>query len=29
MITIRKELHRDAEARETLLDLCFGNARFH
>jgi len=28
MITIRKELHRDVEARETLLDLCFGDARF-
>jgi predicted N-acetyltransferase YhbS len=27
-ITIRKELHRDVEARETLLDLCFGDARF-
>jgi predicted N-acetyltransferase YhbS len=28
MITIRKELHRDVDARETLLDLCFGDARF-
>jgi predicted N-acetyltransferase YhbS len=28
MITIRKELHRDIEAREALLDLCFGDARF-
>jgi predicted N-acetyltransferase YhbS len=28
MITIRKELHRDVEARETLLDRCFGDARF-
>ena len=27
-ITIRKELHRDVEAREALLDLCFGDARF-
>src|SRR6185436_15675543 len=28
MTTIRKELHRDVEAREALLDLCFGDARF-
>jgi predicted N-acetyltransferase YhbS len=28
MITIRKELHRDVEAREALLDQCFGYARF-
>ena len=28
MTMIRKELHRDVEARETLLDLCFGDARF-
>ncbi len=28
MITIRKELPRDVDARETLLDLCFGDARF-
>jgi predicted N-acetyltransferase YhbS len=28
MITIRKELHRDVEAREALLDRCFGDARF-
>ena len=28
MITIRKELHRDVEAREALLDLTFGDARF-
>ena len=28
MITIRKELHRDVEARETLLDRAFGDARF-
>jgi predicted N-acetyltransferase YhbS len=28
MITIRKEYHRDVEAREALLDLCFGEARF-
>jgi len=28
MITIRKELHRDIEAREALLDMCFGDARF-
>jgi predicted N-acetyltransferase YhbS len=27
-ITIRKEYHRDVEAREALLDLCFGEARF-
>ena len=28
MITIRKELHRDAEARETLLDEAFGDTRY-
>jgi predicted N-acetyltransferase YhbS len=28
MITIRKEYHRDVEAREALLDNCFGEARF-
>ena len=28
MLTIRKEFHRDVEARETLLDRCFGDARF-
>ncbi|MPZ38794.1 MAG: GNAT family N-acetyltransferase [Rhizobiales bacterium] len=28
MITIRKEFHRDVEAREALLDRCFGDARF-
>jgi predicted N-acetyltransferase YhbS len=28
MITIRKELHRDAEAREALLDRCMGAGRF-
>ena len=28
MITIRKELIRDTEAREALLDLSFGEARF-
>ena len=28
MITIRKEFHRDVEAREALLDQCFGDARF-
>jgi predicted N-acetyltransferase YhbS len=28
MITIRKELHRDVEARDALLDLSFGDARF-
>ena len=28
MITIRKELARDIEAREALLDLAFGDARF-
>jgi predicted N-acetyltransferase YhbS len=28
MITIRKELHRDVEAREALLDRCFGDDRF-
>jgi predicted N-acetyltransferase YhbS len=28
MITIRKELHRDVEAREALLDRCFGDERF-
>lgn len=27
-ITIRKEFHRDVEAREALLDRCFGDARF-
>jgi predicted N-acetyltransferase YhbS len=27
MITIRKEFHRDVEAREALLDQCFGEAR--
>jgi predicted N-acetyltransferase YhbS len=27
MITIRKELHRDVEAREALLDLTFGDER--
>jgi len=27
-ITIRKELHRDVEAREALLDQCFGEGRF-
>jgi predicted N-acetyltransferase YhbS len=28
MITIRKEFHRDVEAREALLDQCFGDERF-
>ena len=28
MVTIRKEFHRDVEAREALLDLCFGEDRF-
>ena len=28
MTMIRKELHRDVAAREALLDLCFGEARF-
>ncbi|MCB8822452.1 GNAT family N-acetyltransferase [Microvirga rosea] len=28
MITIREEVHRDVEAREALLDACFGPARF-
>jgi predicted N-acetyltransferase YhbS len=28
MITIRKELHRDAEAREALLDNAFGETRY-
>jgi predicted N-acetyltransferase YhbS len=28
MLTIRKEDRRDVTAREALLDLCFGNARF-
>ena len=28
MITIRKELHRDVDAREALLDLSLGNERF-
>ncbi|WP_112664602.1 GNAT family N-acetyltransferase [Microvirga flavescens] len=28
MITIREENFRDVEARETLLDTCFGPARF-
>lgn len=28
MITIRKEYHRDVEAREALLDQCFGDERF-
>jgi predicted N-acetyltransferase YhbS len=28
MITIRKESFRDVEAREALLDACFGSARF-
>jgi predicted N-acetyltransferase YhbS len=28
MITIREETFRDVEARETLLDACFGEARF-
>lgn len=28
MITIRKEFHRDVEAREALLDQCFGETRF-
>ncbi|MBB4041022.1 putative N-acetyltransferase YhbS [Microvirga flocculans] len=28
MITIREEIYRDTEAREALLDACFGPARF-
>ena len=28
MTTIRKEFHRDVQARETLLDRCFGDERF-
>ncbi|MBZ6077416.1 GNAT family N-acetyltransferase [Microvirga puerhi] len=28
MITIREEIHRDIDAREALLDACFGPARF-
>jgi Predicted acetyltransferase len=28
MITIREEIHRDVEAREALLDTCFGPERF-
>ncbi|MDP8918939.1 MAG: GNAT family N-acetyltransferase, partial [Pseudomonadota bacterium] len=28
MIQIRDEFHRDVEAREALLDACFGASRF-
>jgi predicted N-acetyltransferase YhbS len=28
MITLREEIHRDIDAREALLDTCFGAARF-